>query len=195
QAEHLFRELMHIPKHYKVIFVQGGASAQFAQIPMNFATKGHTLYVDTGVWSTKAIAEAQKFSNAKILASSQDHQYNYIPDFTLSDDDKEADYLHITTNNTIYGTCYPKIPTDTSIPLIADMSSDILSKPYRVEDFGMIYAGAQKNIGPSGLAVCIIREDLLERCTEKIPNVFNYKKIAVAGSRYNTPNTFAIYIS
>lgn len=194
KAEELLRELMQIPDNYKVLFVQGGASAQFAMIPMNFSKNKKADYIDTGIWSKKAIAEAEKTMQVSVLLSGKSNNYTTIPDISNLKIDSEADFLHITTNNTIAGTQYHQLPKSNEVPIIADMSSDILSKHYQVSDFGMIYAGAQKNIGPSGFAVSIIREDLLERCSESIPNIFNYKKIADNGSMYNTPPTYGIYI-
>ena len=195
QAIALFREVMQIPDNYKVLFLQGGASLQFTMVPLNFAggTASKTGYVDTGVWSDKAIKEAQKLTPVEVLASSKEENYNYIPKVDLSKANG-LDYLHITTNNTIYGTRFPEIPLPAGIPLIGDMSSDILSKVYDVSQFGMIYAGAQKNIGPSGVVVAIIREDLLDRCKSTLPSMLNYKTIADNNSLYNTPNTFGIYV-
>lgn len=193
EAIGLLRELMHIPEDYEVIFMQGGASAQFALTAMNLSVNNHALFVDTGVWSSKAIQEAQKTTTVETIASSADRNYNYIPSIENIKLNPKADYIHITTNNTIYGTTYTSIPDAGNIPIVADMSSDILSKHYDISKFGMIYAGAQKNLGPSGLALCIIRKDLLDRSKDTIPNIFNYKKIAQNNSLYNTPNTFAIY--
>lgn len=194
KAEELLRELMQIPDNYKVLFVQGGASAQFGMIPMNFSKNKKADYIDTGIWSKKAIAEAEKTMKVSVLLSGKSNNYTAIPDISNLKIQPEADFLHITTNNTIAGTQYHHLPKSIEVPIIADMSSDILSKHYQVSDFGMIYAGAQKNIGPSGFAVSIIRQDLLERCSESIPNIFNYKKIADNGSMYNTPPTYGIYI-
>lgn len=194
QATSLLKEIMNIPNNYQVLFLQGGASLQFSMVPMNFATKtGKVGYIDTGVWSSKAIKEAEKQTQVAVLASSKDKNYNYIPQVDLSQV-SDLEYIHLTTNNTIYGTCFPELPSHTDIPLIADMSSDILSKPYDVSRFGMIYAGAQKNIGPSGLVVAIVREDLLDRCQDTLPALLNYKIIAENRSLYNTPNTFGIYV-
>lgn len=195
KATALFRELMHIPVNYKVLFLQGGASLQFTMVPMNFAGSpgAKAGYVDTGVWSDKAIKEAQKLTGVEVIASSKGENYNYIPEVDVAKAEG-LDYLHITTNNTIYGTRFPRLPLPANTPLIADMSSDILSKHYEVSDFGMIYAGAQKNIGPSGVVVAIIREDLLQRCSPSLPSLLNYNTIAENGSLYNTPNTFGIYV-
>lgn len=190
----LFKSLMQIPEHYKVLFVQGGASMQFAMIPLNLAVKGKAAFIDTGVWSSKAIAAAKNSMDVSVIASSKAHNYSFIPDFDLNQLNGDEDFLHITTNNTIYGTRFDEIPELSSVPLIADMSSDILSRPYEVGKLGMIYAGAQKNLGPSGFAVVIIREDLLERSPDNIPAVLNYKTIATNDSMYNTPPTFGIYI-
>lgn len=193
-ATALLKELMLVPDHYKILFVPGGASAQFAMVPMNFALNRVADFVDTGVWSVKAIREAKKMMEVSIVASSRSADYRFIPELNAKTFNPAADYVHITTNNTIYGTRFHELPDTGHVPLIADMSSDILSRPYDVSQFGMIYAGAQKNIGPSGLAVCIIREDLLERCPEDLPNIFNYRVLAAHNSVYNTPSTFGIYI-
>lgn len=193
-ARELMRELMQIPNSYEVLFMHGGASTQFALVPLNFSINKKACFIDTGVWSEKAINEASKSIKVQILASSKDECYTQIPDYDINDIESETDYLHITTNNTIYGTCYTEIPQCMEVPLIADMSSDILSKPYNIHQFGMVYAGAQKNIGPSGVAVCIIRKDLLEKVSDMIPNIFSYKKFAENHSMYNTPSTFSIYM-
>lgn len=193
-ATALLKELMQVPDHYKILFVPGGASVQFAMIPMNFAPNRIADFVDTGVWSEKAIREAERMMEVNIVASGRNAGYCSIPELNATTFNPAADYVHITTNNTIYGTRYQKLPDTGHVPLIADMSSDILSRPYDVSQFGMIYAGAQKNIGPSGLAVCIIREDLLGRCPEHLPNIFNYRVLAAHNSVYNTPPTFGIYL-
>lgn len=194
EATELLRELMQVSEDYDILFIPGGASAQFALIPMNFVVNKQADYVDTGVWSTKAINEAGRILDVNTIASSKDADYNYIPTLDTATFNPNADYFHITTNNTIYGTCYDTLPNTGKVPLIGDMSSDILSKEYDVSRFGMIYAGAQKNIGPAGLAICIIRKDLLDRCSSSLPNVFNYRTIAENESMYNTPPTFGIYM-
>src|SRR5699024_4753373 len=161
EAEQLLRELMQVPENYKVLFLQGGASQQFAMVPMNIFTKSKKAdYVNTGSWSKKAIKEAKKFGDIRTIASSEEDHFTSIPKFDVSMIDKEADYVHITTNNTIEGTAFREIPDTGNIPLVADMSSNILSEEIDVSKFGIIYAGAQKNIGPAGLTVVIIREDL-----------------------------------
>lgn len=193
-ASSLLRKLMHIPDNYKILFYPGGASMHFALVPMNFATNKIAAYADTGLWSYKAIQEAKKSIQVQTITSSRENNYNYIPQIVKENIIDKADYLHITTNNTIYGTQYKELPNVGNTPLIADMSSDILSKEYDVSKFGMIYAGAQKNLGPSGLSICIIREDLLELCPVNIPSIFNYRTIAENQSLYNTPPTFAIYV-
>lgn len=195
EAVALFKELMQIPENYKVLFVPGGASMQFAMMPMNLTVNKKSAFIDTGVWSSKAIKEAQKYMEVQVLASSKDSNYSMIPDYDLDLLSGDEDYVHITTNNTIYGTRFHQIPELDKVPLIADMSSDILSKPYDLSKFAMIYAGAQKNLGPSGFAVVIIREDLLERSKEQeIPSLLNYKILAENNSMFNTPPTFGIYI-
>ena len=189
------RRLYEIPENYEVLFVQGGASLQFAMIPMNFLHEGQTAsYVDTGAWSEKALKEAKLFGNVNISASSKADQYKYIPtlnDLKLGENDA---YLHITSNNTIFGTQWKDFPETGDVPLIADMSSDILSKPIDVSQFACIYAGAQKNLGPSGVTVVIIRKDLLEKEQAGIPTMLKYSTHAANNSLYNTPPTFGIYM-
>lgn len=197
RAEASLRQLMRIPDDYYVLFMQGGAYSQFSAVPLNMPRKSHVAcYVNTGDWSTKAIKEAQRFiGEVRVIASSEDRNFTYIPDLDPAQFDPSADYFHITTNNTIYGTCYPEIPQTGGVPLVGDMSSDILSKPYRVEDFGLIYAGAQKNIGPAGLTMVIVRKDLVGFASDITPAMLNYKTIAAHGSMFNTPPTFAIYLA
>lgn len=195
-CEALFREVMEIPANYKVLFLQGGASSQFAMVPMNLFRKSKRVdVVDTGTWSLKFISEAKKYGKVNVVAASDDKKYNYIPELDKGKFDKEADFFHITTNNTIEGTVFSKLPDTGDVPLVADMSSDILSKPYDVKKFGLIYAGAQKNIGPAGLTVVIVREDLIGTVLEGTPTMFNYKTHAENQSMYNTPPTYAIYIA
>lgn len=195
-AEKLLRELMQIPDNYKVLFLQGGASLQFTMVPMNLAQNKKALYVNTGSWSKKAVSAAKKLGNVKVevIASSEDKNFTYIPEIDAKAIDQEAAYLHITTNNTIEGTAYQSIPKAGKVPVVADMSSNILANDYKVEDFGIIYAGAQKNIGPAGLTVVIIREDLLGLCETSSP-MLDYKTQADSASLYNTPPTFAIYMA
>ncbi len=186
------RDLFGVSDAYDIVYIQGGASMQFAMIPMNLL-QGAADYVDTGTWSSKAIKEAKGFGEVRIAAQSKDTQYDHIPAFSewkLSDD---ASYVHITSNNTIYGTQYPSFPK-TKAPLIADMSSDILSRRVDVSNFGLIYAGAQKNLGPSGLALVIIRKDLVGRTPANVPTMLRYETYTRENSLYNTPPTFAIYM-
>ncbi len=195
-AEQNLRKLMNIPDNYKVLFLQGGASTQFAMVPLNLFTKSKKAdYFNTGSWSKKAIAEAKRYGEVNVVASSEDTTFNYIPsidDVSLSGD---ADYVHITTNNTIYGTCFPKLPETGNIPLVGDMSSDILSKDYDVSKFGIIYAGAQKNIGPAGATIVIIREDLVGNAMDITPTMLNYQTHVDGESMFNTPPCFAIYMA
>lgn len=195
-CEASLREVMNIPDNYKVLFLQGGASMQFAMIPMNLMVKGKADFVVTGQWATKAYKEAQKFGTANSVASSKDKTFSYIPQLDESKFDKDADYFHICLNNTIYGTKFSKLPETGNVPLVADMSSCILSEPIDVSKFGLIYAGAQKNMGPAGLTVVIIREDLVREFPEdsKVPTMLQYKTHVDNGSMFNTPPTYAIYI-
>lgn len=195
-AEQDLRDLMQVPDNYKVLFVQGGASQQFAQIPLNFLPEGGTAdYIDTGIWSRKSAEEAARYGNINIAASAKALDYFAIPgqnDWTL---DPSAAYAHYATNETIGGLQFDWIPETGTVPLITDMSSDILSRPVDVSRFGMIYAGAQKNIGPSGLVVVIVREDLLGRARSACPTMLNYQIAADNGSMYNTPASFSWYLS
>lgn len=191
----LLREVMNIPDDYEILFLQGGASSQFAMAPLNLATKsGSADFVITGQWAKKAYAEAKKLIKAREVASSADKTFTYIPELDPATFDKNADYFHICYNNTIYGTRYVELPDTGDVPLVADMSSCILSEPVDVRKFGMIYAGAQKNMGPAGLTVVIIRKDLIGEPREGTPTMFTYKIHAENGSMYNTPPTYAIYI-
>lgn len=195
EAEALFRELMHIPDNYKVLFLQGGASTQFAAIPLNFMNKNRKAdYILTGVWAKKAWQEAKKYGDARVVASSEDKTYTYIPKVTKDDIDPEADYVYYCMNNTIYGTKYPYIPETGDVPLIADVSSCFLSEPLDVTKFAMVYGGAQKNIAPAGLVVAIIREDMLGNARDITPTMLNYKVQADADSLYNTPPCWTIYM-
>lgn len=196
EAERLLRELMEIPDNYKVLFLQGGASTQFAMVPLNlFRNSRKADYVNTGMWAKKALSEAKRYGTVNIVASSEDATFNYIPELNEALFSKDADYFHITTNNTIYGTKYTTLPNTGNIPLVADMSSNILSQVYDINKFGIIYAGAQKNIGPAGLTVVIIREDLIGNALDITPTMLNYKTHSENGSMYNTPPTFGIYIA
>lgn len=195
EAEQLLRELMDIPENYEVLFLQGGASLQFAMIPMNFLGKDQVAnYVLTGSWSEKALQEGKLLGETFIGASAKEGKYRSIPAFSDIKTNENDAYLHITSNNTIYGTQWQKFPTSLNCDLIADMSSDILSRPVDVSQFAMIYAGAQKNLGPSGVTVAIVRKDLLERTPEHVPTMLRYDTHAKSSSLYNTPPTFAIYM-
>jgi phosphoserine aminotransferase len=195
-AQKNLRKLMGIPSEYQILFIQGGASTQFAAVPLNlFSENGKADYVNTGAWSKKAIAEASRYGTVNVVASSEDTTFNYIPELTPEMFSKDADYVHITSNNTIYGTCYPSLPAVGNVPLVCDMSSDILSKPYDVSKFGLIYAGAQKNIGPAGLAIIIIREDLIGHAKDFTPTMLNYQTHANSNSLFNTPPCFIIYMA
>lgn len=196
QAEQLLKEVMQIPDNYKVLFMQGGASQQFAMVPMNLLVKsGKADFVNTGSWSKKAISEAKKFGDVRVIASSEDKNFTYIPEVNKDMIDPEADYVHITTNNTIEGTTFFELPDTGDVPLVADMSSNILSMEMDISKFGLIYAGAQKNIGPAGLTVVIIREDLIGQAPESCPTMLNYKTFSDSDSLHNTPPTFAIYMA
>ena len=191
----LIRELMGLGENYKVIFMGGGASTQFALVPMNLLYDGKTAaYVDTGSWGNKAIKEAKLFGNVHVAASIKDQNYKRIPKMNEIKYPSDASYLHITTNNTIEGCQYSEYPDTGSVPLIADMSSDILSRRADFSKFSLIYAGAQKNLGPAGVTVVIIRDELLAKCKPGIPTMFNYQTHAKENSLYNTPPAFAIYI-
>jgi phosphoserine aminotransferase len=189
QTDSLFRELMDIPANYKIIFIGGGASAHFFEVPANFLNR-KAGYVNTGVWSKKAIKEAKRFGETEVIASSEDRNFSYIPkNFSIPTD---IDYLHITTNNTIYGTEYLS-DIDSPVPVIADMSSDILSRPRDVSKYAMIYGGAQKNLAPAGVTFAIIREDLLETIVRDLPTMVDYRTHVNNNSMFNTPPVFAIY--
>lgn len=194
-AEEELRKLLNVPKNYKVLFLQGGASTQFSAIALNFMNGSNKAdYVITGQWSTKAFEEASRFGSATITASSKDKNFSYIPKLDKSMFRKDTDYVHITYNNTIYGTAYKKIPDTAGIPLIADVSSCFLSEPIDISKFGMIYGGAQKNVAPAGLTICIIRDDLLGKARKSTPAMLNYKLHADKNSLYNTPPAYSIYI-
>ncbi|MCP1144983.1 3-phosphoserine/phosphohydroxythreonine transaminase [Lysinibacillus endophyticus] len=189
------KALFAIPDNYEVLFLQGGASLQFTMIPMNFLTPETTAsYVLTGSWSEKALKEAKLFGQTAQAASTKENNYRNIPSLEeIKFNDTDA-YVHITSNNTIYGTQWKEFPTTGEVTLVADMSSDILSRPVDVSKFGIIYAGAQKNLGPSGVTVVIIRKDLLEKANTNIPTMLKYTTHADANSLYNTPPTFGIYM-
>ena len=194
-VEAKLRRVMSIPDNYKVLFLQGGASSQFAMIPLNLMNRNNKAdFVITGQWANKAYQEASRYGKCNVVASSKDKTFSYIPELDKSKFDPEADYFHICYNNTIYGTRFNELPDTGDVPLIADMSSCILSEPVDVSKFGLIYAGAQKNMGPAGLTVVIIREDLIGNAMDITPTMFNYKIHADNGSMYNTPPTYGIYI-
>jgi len=193
QTEALIRELLAVPDNYKVLFLQGGASSQFFMIPMNLLGAGKKAsYLNTGVWSKKAIKEAQLFGNIEVAYSSEEVSFNRVPAADEYSVDSDAEYLYLVSNNTIYGTQFAEFP-DKDVMLVCDMSSDILSRPLDIEKFGIIFAGAQKNMGPAGVTVVIIREDLLDRAADNIPTMLRYKTHADKDSMFNTPPTFAIY--
>lgn len=188
------RRVMQIPDNYKVLFLQGGATMQFSMVPLNLMQKGKADYIITGNFSNNAYKEALKFGEIHVAGNSKDRNHTYIPtqaELSLSDD---ADYVHLCSNNTVYGTEWSYVPETNGIPIVADMSSNILSKPIDVSKYGIIYAGAQKNMSCAGLTVVIVREDLLNRAAENIPVLLNYKTMAEKDSMYNTPPTYAIYI-
>ncbi|MGY4535320.1 phosphoserine aminotransferase [Pseudomonas sp. TE3786] len=196
KAEQDLRDLLAIPSNYKVLFLQGGASQQFAEIALNLLPEDGTAdYIDTGIWSKKSIEEARRYGNVNVAASAKPYDYFAIPgqnEWKLS---KDAAYVHYASNETIGGLQFDWIPETGDVPLVVDMSSDILSRELDVSKFGLIYAGAQKNIGPSGLVVVIVREDLLGRARSSTPTMLNYKIAADNGSMYNTPATFSWYLS
>lgn len=195
ETESLLREVMNIPDNYKVLFLQGGASSQFAMVPLNLMTgSGKADFVLTGQWATKAYKEAARYGEANVVASSKDKTFSYIPKLDPSTFTKDADYFHICLNNTIYGTKWNTLPETGNVPLIADISSCILSEPIDVSRFGLLYAGAQKNMGSAGLTVVIIREDLIGRAKDFTPTMFNYQTHADNDSMFNTPPCYAIYI-
>ncbi len=196
QAEADLREVMNIPDNYEVLFLQGGASTQFAMIPLNFMTKNKKAdYVITGQWANNAYKEALKYGNARAVASSADKTYSYIPKVEKADFDPEADYVHICFNNTIYGTKWQEIPETGDVPLIVDISSCILSEPIDVSKFGMLYAGAQKNVAPAGLTIVIVRKDLLGNAMDITPTMLNYVTHSENESMFNTPPCYAIYVA
>lgn len=195
-AEADFRDLLAIPDNYQVLFLQGGASLQFYMVPLNLMTKYRKAhFVDTGTWASKAIVEAGLVGEANVVASSKDKNYSYIPALTPDMFPKDADYVHITSNNTIYGTEYHDVPDVNGLPLVSDMSSCILSEPIDVSKYGLIYAGAQKNIGPAGVTIVIVREDLVENAPKDLPHMLSYKVHADNGSMFNTPPTYSIYMA
>ncbi len=187
------KRLLGLSDEFDVLFIQGGASLQFCMIPMNFSVPGKPLdYIDTGTWSTKAIKEARiQGRDVRVIGSSEDRNYSYIP--WGFEEDGEASYLHFTSNNTIKGTQWPRFPEALEVPLVCDMSSDIMSRPFDPKPFGLIYAGAQKNIGPAGSAMVIVRKDMLHRVPKDIPTMLRYTTFSEKNSMYNTPACFVIY--
>jgi len=196
EAEALLRKVMNIPDNYKVLFLQGGASTQFAAVPLNLMKKSRAAdYIVSGQFSGKAFKEAEKFGDINLVATSKEANFSYIPKVERKDFNPDASYVHICFNNTIYGTKYPYIPDTGDIPLVADMSSCILSEPVDVSKFGIIYAGAQKNMAPAGLTVVIVREDLIGNACPETPTILDYSVMAENGSMYNTPPCYCIYIA
>ncbi len=194
EAVALMRELMNIPEEYDVLFVQGGASTQFEAVPLNLLKTGKADYVVTGNFSGKAYKEAKKYGDMRLIASSEDKNFTYIPDVDSLQFNDDADYVHITSNNTIFGTRYTKFPV-TKAPLVCDMSSNILSEEVDVTKFGLIYAGAQKNLAPAGVTIVIVRKDLLGNEMPICPTMLKYATQAKENSLYNTPPCFAIYMA
>ncbi|MCQ2441464.1 MAG: 3-phosphoserine/phosphohydroxythreonine transaminase [Clostridia bacterium] len=196
QAEADLRDIMEIPDNYEVLFLQGGASTQFAMIPLNLMNKNHKAdYIITGQWANKAYKEAARYGEARAVASSADKTYSYIPKTTAADFDKDADYVHICMNNTIYGTKYHTLPDTGDVPLVADISSCILSEPVDVKKFGVLYAGAQKNVAPAGVTIVIIRKDLIGNAMDITPTMLNYATHSENASMFNTPPCYNIYVA
>lgn len=194
EAQSLLREVMNIPDNYKVLFMQGGATMQFSAVPLNLMTgSGKADYVISGMFAKKSYEEAKRFGDVKVLATSADKNFSYIPKFDAADIRPDADYVHICYNNTIFGSKFPEIPDTGDIPLVADLSSCILSEPIDISRFALVYAGAQKNMGPAGLTVVIVREDMIGHEKDSTPVMMSYKVAAESDSMYNTPPCFAIY--
>ncbi len=194
-CESLLRTVMNIPNNFKILFLQGGASSQFAMVPLNLMNgSGKADFVITGQWATKAYKEASRYGQAKIVASSKDKTFTYIPKLSPETFTPDADYFHICVNNTIYGTRYTTLPETGDVTLVGDISSCILSEPIDVSRFGVLYAGAQKNMGPAGLTVVIIREDLIGKARDNTPTMFDYKIHSDSNSMFNTPPCYSIYI-
>ncbi|PPA70301.1 3-phosphoserine/phosphohydroxythreonine transaminase [Jeotgalibacillus proteolyticus] len=195
EAKDRLKKLLNIPDSYKILFLQGGASLQFSMIPLNLLQKDHeAAYLITGSWSKKALAEAKKVGKTRILASSEEDAFRSIPSLTNASVSPATSYIHVTGNNTIEGTRITEVPKFGSVPVVTDLSSSILSEKINVEDYGLIYAGAQKNLGPSGVTLAIIREDLIGQADQEIPTMLDYATHAKANSLYNTPPTFGIYM-
>ena len=196
ETEALLREVMNIPDNYSVMFLQGGASTQFAMIPLNLMNKNNKAdFVITGQWAKKAYKEAAKYGDAKVIASSEDKTFSYIPKLDKATFTPDADFFHICMNNTIYGTKYHELPDTGDVPLVADISSCILSEPIDVSRFGMLYAGAQKNLAPAGVTIVIIRKDLLGNAMDMTPTMLNYVTHSENGSMFNTPPCYSIYVA
>lgn len=193
EAEKDLRDLMGIPDNYKVLFIQGGATLQFSMIPMNLMKNGKAVYIETGAWSSKAIKEAGKVGEVIVGASSKDKNFTYIPDCSDLDIPQDTDYVYICENETIHGLTYGKLPNTKGHVLVSDQSSMFLSRPCNVSDYGLIYAGVQKNVGPAGMVIVIIREDLIRDDLDNLPVYLQYKTHADNGSMYNTPNCWDIY--
>ncbi|MCR5333128.1 MAG: 3-phosphoserine/phosphohydroxythreonine transaminase [Bacilli bacterium] len=195
EAEKDLRELIGIPENYKVLFLQGGATLQFALIPLNFMFNGKADYINTGVWTKKAIKDAKLYGDVRVIASGEENGFKKIPDVKSLKFNEDSDYVYICDNNTIFGTKYKEYPETGDIPLFCDMSSCFLSEPIDVKKFGLIYAGAQKNVGPAGVTILIIRDDLLAKAPRQpLPAYFDYRLHVENGSMYNTPPTYGIYI-
>ncbi|MCI2046508.1 MAG: 3-phosphoserine/phosphohydroxythreonine transaminase [Faecalibacterium sp.] len=195
ETEASLRRVMQIPDNYKVGFFQGGATQQFAMVPLNFMTTGKADYIVSGNFSNLAAKEAAKFGEAHIVASSEDKNFTYIPDVHTIAYDKDASYVHICQNNTIFGTKYVDVPEVAGLPLVADMSSMILSEPVDVSKYGCIYFGVQKNVAPAGMAIAVIREDLLGHAADNVPTMMNYTTLLKKDSMYNTPPCWCIYMT
>lgn len=195
-AKQKIRSILSIPNHYHILFMQGGASTQFSLIPMNLLSPGRqAVYIDTGYWSAKAATDAALFGNIHIGASNKGSIPLSIPEPSEWSIPEDSDYCHITTNETAHGIALHTDPSLTSVPLIADMTSDFMSRPISIENYGLIYAGTQKNIGPTGLVILIIREDLIEQVRPETPRIFNYKEHSIHNNRLNTPLTYSIYLT
>ena len=195
EAEKDLRELIGIPENYKVLFLQGGATLQFALIPLNFMFTGKADYINTGVWTKKAIKDAKLYGDVRVVASGEESGFSKLPDFKSIKFNKDSDYVYMCDNNTIFGTKCHEYPETGDIPLICDMSSCFLSEPIDVKKFGLIYAGAQKNVGPAGVTILIIRDDLLAKAPRQpLPAYFDYRLHVENGSMYNTPPTYGIYV-
>lgn len=195
-AEADLRELMAIPENYEVLFLQGGATLQFAMVPMNLmGAAGRADYIHTGEWAKKAIGEAKKFGKVNVAATAEDRNFSYVPKRAAWKLDPGAAYVHVTTNETIGGVEFHEVPDTDGVPLVADMSSHILSRPMDVSKYGLIYAGAQKNIGPAGLVIVIVRKDLIGRAPASTPTLLDYKAMAEGESMLNTPPTYGVYIA